>query len=72
MITSRPESAEARLKEILIRFLKLDVQISAYDFSCFLTAFSDIKGFDSMPWEKREEALANEYGVKVCAKTLRN
>ena len=71
-ITRIPESAEERLKEILIRVLKLDVQIDPYDYSCFLTAFSDIDGFTNMPWDKRAEVLENVYNVKVCSRTLRN
>ena len=64
--------AEACLKEILIRELALDVQINAYDFACFLTAFSDIEGFESMPWGERESALSKTYGVNVSERTLRN
>lgn len=44
-----PATAEARLTEIRIRQYDLDVQINSYAFSCFITAFSDIEGFVSMP-----------------------
>ena len=75
-IKSKPETAEERLKEILIRVLKLDVQINPYDFACFLTAFSDIDGFANMPWDKRAEILENVYNVKVapehCATGVRS
>ena len=71
-ITKRPETKEARLKEILIRELSLDTQINPYDFACFFTAFNDIDGFASMPWGKRESVLSNVYNVNVSDRTLRS
>lgn len=72
IITHIPESSEELLHEILIRVLKLDIQVNPYDFSCFLTAFSDIDDFANMPWEKRAKTLTEVYDVNVSSRTLRN
>jgi len=48
-----PETAEEQLAFLLRDTLGLDVQINAYDFACFIKAFSVIRGFDSMPWASR-------------------
>ena len=71
-ITGKPETAEERLREILIRKLNLDVQVDAYAFACFICAFTDIGSFDSMPWEERAELMKYKYGVDVSDRTLRN
>ena len=71
-ITKKPESSEAKLKEILLRRLKLSTQIVPLHFACFIFAFEDIEGFASMPWEERERELYNHYGITECARTLRN
>ena len=71
-ITGKPETAEERLREILIRKLNLDVQVDAYAFACFTCAFTDIGSFDSMPWEERAELMKYKYGVDVSDRTLRN
>jgi hypothetical protein len=71
-ITEQPELPEERLKEILIRKLNLDVQINAYDFACFLCAFTDIGSFDSMPWEERAIQMQFKYSVEVTDRTLRS
>lgn len=71
-ITGKPETAEERLREILIQKLNLDVQIDAYAFACFICAFTDIGSFDSMPWEERAELMKYKYGVDVSDRTLRN
>ena len=67
-----PNTAEARLAEILIRVFNLDVQIDIYGFSCFLYALSDLEGFDSMPWEERATVMRERYGVAVSDRTLRS
>ncbi len=72
MITSIPTTATERLSEIMIRQLNLDVQIDCYAFAAFITAFTDIEGFDSMPWEERARILFLKKGVSVNEKTLRN
>ena len=69
-ITYVPATPEERLKEILIRQFHIDVQVDMYDFACFVTAFSDIDGFDSMPWDERETAFKLYLGKKVDKKTL--
>lgn len=71
-ITKKPESSEAKLKEILLRRLKLSTQIVPLHFACFIFAFDDIEGFASMPWEERARELYNHYGVSECDRTLRN
>ena len=71
-ITKKPESSEAKLKEILLRRLKLSTQIVPLHFACFIFAFEDIEGFASMPWEERARELYNHYGVSECDRTLRN
>lgn len=71
-ITKIPKTAEEKLREILIRELRLDTQINPYAFSCFLAAFQDIPHFDSMPWTVRAEVFRDEYGIEVTDRTLRN
>lgn len=71
-ITKKPESSEAKLKEILLRKLNVNVQINPLHFACFIFAFQDIEGFASMPWEERAMELQNHYGVSVSDRTLRN
>ena len=71
-ITSSPETPEAKLREILIRQLNLDIQIDTKAFACFICAFTDIEGFASMPWGNRELILQQRYNVSVSERTLRN
>ena len=55
-----------------IRQFKLDVQSNPYAFACFITAFTDVEGFDSMPWGERENAYFAYSGMFVGERTLRN
>ena len=71
-ITHIPATDVERLKMILIVVFGLDVQTDPYAFSCFLCAFDDIPGFESMPWEERADAFYREYGLSVAARTLSN
>ncbi len=71
-ILSRPITAEERLAELLIRQYNIDVQINSYAFACFITAFSDIDGFDSMPWGERAKVYYDYSGVSMDERTLRN
>lgn len=71
-ILQSPETPEDRLREVLIRDYGMDVQISAYNFACFICAFSEIDGFESMPWEERERMMYFHYGISVDERTLRN
>ena len=71
-ITHIPTTDVERLKIILIVVFGLDVQTDPYAFSCFLCAFDDIPGFESMPWEERADAFYREYGLSVAARTLSN
>lgn len=53
--------------------MELDVQTKPLHFACFISAFQDIEGFESMPWEERAEQIATYYDIKsVCDRTLRN
>ena len=72
IITHVPTEAEECLREILIRQFHVDIQVDMYAFSCFVTAFSDIAGFDSMPWAEREKEYFNYSGIFVEQKTLSN
>lgn len=71
-IISKPETPEERLAEILYRGYGIDIQICAEQFACFISAFSDIEGFESMPWAERAAAYYSYYGICVSDKTLRN
>lgn len=71
-ILSKPETPEERLAEILYRGYGISIQINAEQFACFIAAFTDIDGFDSMPWEERATAYYEYYGICVNEKTLRN
>ena len=69
-ITHIPATPEERLQEILVRQFHVDIQVDMYAFSCFVTAFTDIDGFDSMPWEEREKVFQEYLGRKVDKRTL--
>ena len=71
-ILSCPTTAEERLAELLIRQYNIDVQINPYAFACFITAFSDIDGFDSMPWGERAKVYYDYSGISMDERTLRN
>lgn len=71
-ITEKPETPEAKLKEILIRKLNLDVQINVYAFACFVCAFTDIESFSSMPWAERATLMKYQYDIDVTDRTLRS
>ena len=71
-ITSKPESPEERLSEILYRGYGIDIQIHPVQFACFIAAFTDIEGFNSSPWAKRETDYYNYYGFSVDQRTMRN
>ena len=71
-ILSKPETPEERLSEILYRGYGINIQIHAEEFACFIAAFTDIEGFESMPWAERAAAYYTYYGICVSDKTLRN
>lgn len=71
-ILRKPETAKERLAEIVYRCFGMDIQVDALQFACFIAAFTDIEGFDQMPWEERSARYFKEYGVCVDARTLRN
>ena len=56
----------------MIREYSIDVRVDIKAFACFIYAFSDIEGFESMPWKIRCEIMSAAYGINVCERTLRN
>lgn len=71
-ILSKPEKPEDRLCEILYRGYKIDVQTNPLLFACFISAFMDIKDFESSPWGEREKIYRKHYGYYVSDRTMRN
>jgi len=71
-IVHAPETPLERLREILIRELKLNVQVDPLAFACFLYAFSFIPDFDAMPWTERAEQLEMAFDVNVSHRTLQS
>ena len=71
-ITSKPETPEERLAEILIRAYNIDIQIDPVQFACFISAFTDIESFHCMPWGEREDVYHARYGFAPDDRTLRN
>ena len=69
-ITHIPTTPEERLQEILIRQFQVDIQVDMYAFACFITAFTDIPGFDAMPWAVRQDAFQKYSGKYVSSRTL--
>ena len=69
-ITHIPDKPEEKLQEILIRQFHVDVQVNMYAFACFITAFPDVEGFDSMPWKVRESEYEKYSGVFFTSRTL--
>lgn len=69
-ITHTPTTSEERLQEILIRQFHVDIQVDMYSFACFVTAFTDIPGFKSMPWSVREYKFYYYSGKFVTSRTL--
>ena len=49
---------------------QLDNQVDAYDFACFINAFSSIDGFDAMPWITRTAIFNHHYHNNVSKPTL--
>ena len=71
-ITHIPTTDEERLREILIRQFHVDIQVDMLSFSLFVTAFTDIKGFDCMPWSEREKEYYKYSGKFYHQRTLSN
>ena len=71
-ILSKPETPRERLAEIVYRCLNIDIQVDAVEFACFLSAFTDIDGFEAMPWAERESVCRKYYGTSAVDKTLSN
>lgn len=69
-ITALPETAEEQLASLLRNSLGLDIQVDAYDFACFINAFSAIDGFDAMPWITRTTIFNHHYHNNVSKTTL--
>lgn len=71
-ITYVPTTPEERLQEILVRQFHVDIQVDMFSFSCFVTAFSDVEGFDNMPWGVRKGILYELTGKQYDERTLSN
>ena len=67
-----PASPEERLREMLVRQFHVDIQVDMFSFSCFVTAFSDVEGFDNMPWGVRRDILYELTGKYYDERTLSN
>lgn len=70
IITGRSDAPEARLKALLVNRIGLDTQVDAVDFALFITAFSAIDDFNSMPWEERVFAITDYCGKYISQSTL--
>lgn len=71
-ITYVPNTPQEKLKEILIRRFRLNIQVDMYAFACFITAFTDVPGFDCMPWKVREEEYQKYCGRFYTCRTMSN
>ena len=71
-ILSLPNDPKKRLAALLIEGCGIDIQVDVVQFACFLSAFIDIDGFESMTWKKREFLCSKYYGTTVCDRTLWN
>lgn len=71
-ILRKPETAKERLAEIVYRCFGIDIQVDDLQFACFIAAFTDIEGFDQMPWKERSARYFKQYGVWVEDRTMRN
>lgn len=71
-ITKVPETAQDRLKELVIRRLNVDIRCDTMAFAlfCYLMWSGDF-GFDAMPWELRSKTLEKEFDVTVSDRTLK-
>ncbi len=70
VITHVPSTPKERLKEMLIRQFHIDIQVDMYAFACFVTAFTDVPGFDCMPWKVREAEYEKYSGRYYSSRTL--
>ena len=71
IITSKPETAQARLAEIMIRLFRLDIQIEVYDFACYLHFMLNEPAAQAMPWVERHTLIQEMYGLDISEITLR-
>lgn len=79
IITSRPTTAGAKLKEIMLRLFKLDTQIAkkddfrdgTLDFACFLDFMLNEPYAETMPWAMRHTMIKDMYGMDIAEITLR-
>ena len=71
IITGKPETAEARLAEIMIRLFGLDIQIEVYPFACYLHFMLNEPAAQTMPWIERHSMIQEMYGLDISEITLR-
>ncbi len=70
IITGKPETAEARLAEIMIRLFGLDIQIEVYPFACYLHFMLNEPAAHAMPWLERHTLIKEMYGLEISESTL--
>ena len=71
IITGKPETAEERLAEIMIRLFGLDIQIEVYPFACYLHFMLNEPAAQTMPWIERHAMIQEMYGLDISEITLR-
>ena len=71
IITRKPETAQERLAEIMIRRFNLDIQIEVCDFACYLHFMLNEPAAQTMPWGTRHAMIQEMYGLDIAEITLR-
>lgn len=71
-ITRKPQTADEKLAEILIREYDLDIRIDTDAFAAFFYSIVVFPEFSSMPWEERAEFLKDEFGIGISDRTLKS
>ena len=72
LITKRPETAEERLKEIMVREFALDIQIDVRSFARFISLLLVYEPFSAMPWDERVNTIEYWFGMSVSKETMRS
>lgn len=69
-IVRAPSTPAARLNELLIRGLSIDVRMDILAFAYFIALFSWYEDFHAMPWAERAKALKQIFNIEVSERTL--
>lgn len=70
-LTAKPETAEEKLAEIIIRKFDMDVRLDIFGFACFISLLMEDEEFRAMPWTERERVMKEEMGVTISFETMR-